>query len=63
MKWKERLKELNELIYPAISDRIKSIRAKAATAFKNRNLIINNPYPVGSIVYAYNNTRQQKFIE
>lgn len=36
------------------------LRAKAALAFKNRNLIVDNPYPLGSLVYAYNNTRTQK---
>ncbi|HVW99438.1 MAG TPA: DDE-type integrase/transposase/recombinase, partial [Candidatus Babeliaceae bacterium] len=60
--WKEHQEKIVSLIYPAISDRIKSGKDKLMkTLNSNRRLLLSSSFPVGSTVMIIDPHRQNKF--
>jgi hypothetical protein len=60
--WKQHQEKLVSLIFPAISDRIKSGKDKMVKLLnKNRRLLLPNSFPAGSTVMLIDPHRQNKF--
>ncbi|MBS4066640.1 MAG: DDE-type integrase/transposase/recombinase [Chitinophagaceae bacterium] len=60
--WKQHQEKILSLIYPAISDRIRSGKDKLVqTLNKNRRLILPESFPTGSTVMIIDPVRQNKF--
>lgn len=60
--WKTHQEKIISLIYPAISDRIKSGKDKLVQALnKNRRLLLSNAFPSGATVMIIDPVRKDKF--
>jgi hypothetical protein len=61
-EWKEHQQKILSLIYPAISDRIKSGKEKLMQSLnKHRRLLLPSSFPTGSTVMIIDVTRHNKF--